>query len=305
MNSLIVPMLVLSTLIVGCSGASTPPPAASPEPGSHAERATLSIAVANASGIQTAIAAPGLLTETVLLYGTIQPSAERTRAIAARFPGVIRSVTRELGDQVKAGETLATVESNESLQVYAVTSPQAGMITQRHANPGEVAGAGPLFEVADYGRVRAALNIFPRDRARVRLGQSIRITPADGDTGADSKVDFIAPVGNAQNQSVTVRASLENLSGTWTPGQFITGELAVTEARAAVVVLPEALQRSQGRDVLFVQSPAGFAMRAVQIGRRGQRAVEITQGLAAGERYVTTGSFLVKAELTKSEAAEE
>ena len=48
---------------------------------------------------------------------------------------------------------------------------------------------------------------------------------------------------------------------------------------------------------MFVQSPEGFAPRPVEVGRAGDDAVELTAGLAAGERYVSRGGFTIKAEL--------
>lgn len=265
----------------------------------------MSADVAKQSGIETAVAGPGTLRETVLLYGNIQADPQRVRAVTARFPGVVRSVMHQVGDRVQAGQVLATVESNESLQVYGVASPRAGVITQRRTNPGEVAGSEPLFEVADYSSVRAEFNVFPRERARLKLGQAARVGAADSSVAADSRIDYIAPTGNAQSQSVIVRATLNNAANGWAPGQFVTGEVVVAEAKAAVVVVPTALQRSNGKEVLFVQSNQGFDMRPVRIGRRGPGSVEITEGLTVGERYVSVNSYLVKAEVMKNEAAGE
>ena len=54
---------------------------------------------------------PATIRETLPLYGQIVPNAEREHAVSARFPGVIRTVTKRVGDAVKEGESLATVES--------------------------------------------------------------------------------------------------------------------------------------------------------------------------------------------------
>src|SRR3546814_1356683 len=43
------------------------------------------------SGIELALAGPAQIHETLPLYGTIMPNAERTREVAARFPGAVRS----------------------------------------------------------------------------------------------------------------------------------------------------------------------------------------------------------------------
>ncbi|HEX2586311.1 MAG TPA: efflux RND transporter periplasmic adaptor subunit, partial [Steroidobacteraceae bacterium] len=136
-------------------------------------------AVKNA-GIETSTAAAGVVHETVLVYGAIQPMPEKVREVVARYPGVIRSVTHTVGDAVRAGEVLATVESNDSLQTYNVIAPIAGVITQRRANTGATANEQSLFSIADYSQVYADFNVFPRDRSRLKVGQVAQVSDAEG-----------------------------------------------------------------------------------------------------------------------------
>ena len=98
------------------------------------------------------------------------------REVAARFPGVIRSVAKNVGDPVRQGETLATVESNESLQRINrhVAADRRG--TARNANPGEQTGDRVLFTVADLSTVWVELSLFPRDSRKVRVGQIVRVS---------------------------------------------------------------------------------------------------------------------------------
>ena len=132
---------------------------------SYEGRTTIAADVARAAGIGTATAGPGTISDELVLYGAIAPDATRVRAVHARFPGVIRSVSRNVGDAVRAGDALATIESNESLQTYTVTAPIAGTVTARHAAPGEQTDDDALFEIADFSSVWAELDVFSRDRA--------------------------------------------------------------------------------------------------------------------------------------------
>ena len=261
--------------------------------------------VAQQSGIATAVAGPAPIRTSITLFGNIQTEPNRVVEVTARFPGVIRTVHHQIGDRVQAGEKVATVESNESLQVYSVVSPIAGVITQRHANSGEVAGSEPLFEVVDASKVRADLNVFPQDRGKLRVGQKVQIASTEGDTSGEGTLSYIAPLGSTQTQSVSARVPLDNRLGRWAPGQFVNAEVFIDESRAAVTVTPSALQQINDRPVIFVQTGQGFAARAVQVGRRASDAIEITSGLKAGERYVAKNSFLVKAEVLKGEAEED
>jgi len=112
-------------------------------------RTSIAAKIAADAGLKTEKAGPATIADTVTLTGRIVPNAEYVRAVTARFPGAIKSVAKSVGDAVKKGETLAGVESNDSLQTYAVTSPISGVVVERHANAGEGAGSEPLFVVAD------------------------------------------------------------------------------------------------------------------------------------------------------------
>ena len=67
-----------------------------------------------------------------------------------------------------------------------------------------------------------------------------------------------------------------------------------------------ALQLDEGgRDVVYVREGDRYRERAVTLGRRDGRRVEVTAGLEAGENVVIAQSFLVKADIGKSAAAHE
>ncbi|MBC7794985.1 MAG: efflux RND transporter periplasmic adaptor subunit, partial [Clostridia bacterium] len=112
---------------------------------SYEGRTTIAAEMAKNADVTIATAGPGKLSERLTLHGMIKADSARQRNVTARYHGVIQSVSKQVGDSVRAGETLAVVESNESLQSYAVKAPIAGTITARNANAGETAGSDPLF----------------------------------------------------------------------------------------------------------------------------------------------------------------
>src|SRR3546814_2702560 len=88
-------------------------PAESHEAEHGPEAIKLSPEQLRSAGIDFSVAGPAQIRETLSLYGAIVPNAERVRDIAARYPGVIRSVDRSIGDTVRQGQVLATVERSE------------------------------------------------------------------------------------------------------------------------------------------------------------------------------------------------
>jgi cobalt-zinc-cadmium efflux system membrane fusion protein len=269
---------------------------------SYEGRTTIAAEVARDAGIGTATAGPRTISDELVLYGVIGPDTTRIRQVHARFPGVIRSVARSIGESVRAGETLATVESNESLQTYAVPAPIAGVITQRHAAPGEQTDAESLFEIADYSTVWAELDVFSRDRPRLSQGLAVTITT---DTGlqASGTIDYLAPVGNRASQSLTARVVLDNADGRWTPGQFVEGRVTVATTPVALAVPLSALQRFRDFDVVFAQVGETYEVRMLTLGRRDATNVEVLGGLEPGTTYVTENSYLIKADIEKSGAS--
>lgn len=265
-------------------------------------RTTIDAAAANAAGIVIAPAGPGAIEERIALYGAIQPDATRLRAVAARFPGAIRGIDVAVGDQVRAGQRLAQVESNESLQTYAVTAPIAGRVIQRRGNPGETTDAAPMFEIADYSQVWAVLNVFPRDRNRIAVGQSIAVRAADGGMRG---VGVIAAIGTAGStpSSITARVVLDNRNGEWTPGQFVDAQVTIAKSEAPLVVPVAALQTFRDGAAVFLNHGDSYQVQPVEVGRRDDERVEIVRGLTAGMPVVVANSYLVKADIEKSGAS--
>lgn len=269
---------------------------------SHEGRAEIAGEMAAAGGLKTAPVAAGTIHETLALYGTIRPNAEAQREVGARFPGVVRTVEVRVGDAVKAGQRLATIESNESLQVYALTAPIAGTVTQRLTNPGQTAASEALFQIADFSSVWAELSVFPRDRAQLSAGQVADIRAADGSGRGIGRIGYISPLGT-QSQAQVARVVLDNRDGAWSPGQFVDARVAVAQTPVDMVVPVEALQRFRDWDVVFVTQGEIYQAQPVTLGRRDAEQVEVTAGLKPGARVVIANSFLVKADIEKSGAA--
>ncbi|MEJ0087373.1 MAG: efflux RND transporter periplasmic adaptor subunit [Pseudomonadota bacterium] len=294
-------LLILAASLAACSRE----PAAAPDAAPEHEPAESLEHTGPISGIETVAAGPRPLRVSVSTYGTLVLNAERTRNVSARFAGLVRSVTKSPGDPVAAGETLALVESNESLQVYAVKSPIAGVLTARNVSPGETVESQSLFTVSDLSTLWAELAVFPRQLARVRRGQTVLLRSGDGAQSASGKISHIAPVSTGGSQAIMVRVPVDNSSGSWRPGLNLSAEIVVAETLVAVAVQATALQTVDGQRAVFVPHDGGFAPRPVQEGLSDDAFVEITAGLAAGELYVPRDSFLIKAELEKAGAAHE
>ena len=254
------------------------------------------------AGIEVQAAGPATIHDVLALYGRVVVAPEAVRTVSARFPGVIRELRKTVGERVRAGEVLARVESNDSLRVYDVTAPIDGVISARRANPGEQAGEAPLLTVSDTRQLWAELAVFPRDLARVRIGQQVRLTGAAGDPRGSARITRIAPLGG-ESQSLTVWAAIDDPGTAWTPGLYVSAEVLTGGGEVPLAVRASALQRFRDFTVVFARVGDTYEVRMLELGRSDGEYVEVLGGLKPGTEYVTAQSYLIKADIEKSGAS--
>lgn len=329
------PALLLAVMLAACGGTSDGPAeggAAHADENGHAHEAdasganaaaaghdgedahgegeaatTIPADVAEASGIRVAAAGAGTIADEHEVQGLLTPAEGRVAQVTARFPGPIRALRANIGDRVRAGQALATVESNLSLTPYTVASPISGVVLQRSAAVGAVASEGaPLFEVADLSTLWVDLHIFGNDAGHITAGIPVTVTRMSDGAVAETALERILPATATASQSTIARASIGNGDGLWRPGAAVRARIVVDRADVALAVPVSALQLDEGgRDVVYVREGDRYEERAVTLGRRDGRLVEVTAGLAAGDQVVVAQSFLVKADIGKSAAAHE
>jgi multidrug efflux pump subunit AcrA (membrane-fusion protein) len=260
----------------------------------------LSDAKVSAAGIELAKAAPGVLHDSLLLNGMVQPNQESLVQVTPRFPGIVRDVRKRIGDRVQKGDVLAIVESNQSLTPYELKAALAGTVIDRQTTLGEyVSEQKPAFVIADLSTVWVDFSVYRRDLTRVNIGDQVFIDPADGRPAIEAKVTYLSPVGSSDTQSALARAIVPNSDQRLRPGLFITGRLTLSAKQVGVAVKSSALQTIENRTVVFVRDGEKFEARDVEIGERDSESVEITFGVLEGDMYAARNSFIVKAELAK------
>lgn len=273
---------------------------------SYEGRVELTPEAIQANSIATETAQPQVLDIKVNVMGKIMPNEEFTVYISARFPGVVKTVNKRLGDYVRKGETLAVIESNESLQNYEVKSEINGMVIKKDINIGMyVTGQENVFVVSDLKTVWADFNIYRQDLQKIKIGDPVEVKSLDGNLKGQSTISYISSIGHESTQSVIARAILPNPEELWKPGLFISGEITVDTVSVPVAIKDSALQTFRDWDVVFIAVENTFEVAPVQLGRRNREWIEVVSGLSAGDHYVSENSFVLKADLEKSGAKHE
>jgi membrane fusion protein (multidrug efflux system) len=112
--------------------------------------------------------------------------------------------------------------------------------------------------------------------------------------GVGTVVDVAAAV-DTTTRSVAVRVQAATTTRPLRIGETVFGLIAVGTRSTAIVIPAEALVPEGDQFRVFVVDANGVAHeREVTVGGRSEAGVEITEGLTAGERIVTTGAYGVQ-----------
>ncbi len=245
---------------------------------------------------------PGEVKVHLSIPGEIVIPPDNLAHIHPRFPGIVKKVSKFIGDSVSKGETLAIIEGNESLSEYPVISLIDGRVIEKHLTRGEVIDDSEHgFVVADLTEVWAELSLYQKDIPFVKLGQPVIISAGEQMPYMESSIDYISPIIDDASRTATARVTIQNSGGIWKPGLFVTGEIVTASKQVQIAVPRTSLQQFEGNTVVFVKAAEGFEPRPVSLGLSNDIMVEILSGLEVGETYVLSGGSTLKAELQKNE----
>lgn len=257
---------------------------------------------ADQSGIVTEKAGPVKLKQSLELTGRVQTDPNRLSVVRARYPGVVTQLKHDIGDRVQAGDVLATIQSNDSLQIYTLKSPVAGVVIQRDAFVGKLTADDVLFTVVDLSRVWIELDVFDKDLALLRVGQVAVVETLSG-SSARGKIDWISPLAAHASQSFQARVTVQNRDEQFRPGQFVRGRVTVAERAVPLAVRKSGVQSFRDFQVVFARIGDTYEVRMLELGGSDSEWIEVLGGLKAGTEYVTENSYLIKADIEKSGAS--
>jgi membrane fusion protein, heavy metal efflux system len=197
-------------------------------------------------------------------------------------------------------------QSAASLSRYEIEAPFEGTVINKHITLGEMLKEdSDAFMIADLSTVWVNIHVYPKDLFHVREGQKVTISTGNGIPDTQGTIEYVEPVVGDKTRAAVARVVLSNPEKKWRPGLFVTAKVVVESADVPVLVPKTALKTIEGKPVAFVREDEGFEPRIVKTGKSDASHVEIVAGLQAGERFASDGSFLLKAETGKGEAAHE
>jgi RND family efflux transporter MFP subunit len=229
--------------------------------------------------------------------------ARRTRALAAESLVPAQNVDDVDAAEAQARAQLETAQANRAvaqLQVdfAVVRAPEAGVISARSVQPGQVVGNSELLRLIRGGRLEWRAELDEADLMRVALGAPVELDGVDGAQVA-GRVRQVAPGIDTGRRTGTVYVDVPR-PGALRAGAFAQGRIVLGEG-TALTVPAEAVVRRDGRAYVFlVDKDQRARQRLVELGVETGDALEIRSGLDATDAVVARGAgFLNDGDLVR------
>lgn len=184
----------------------------------------------------------------------------------------------------------------ERLDDYTINAPMDGVVLRRDGEIGEIAEQGQiLFWVGVPTPLQVVAEVNEEDIPRVAVGQSVLFrTDAFPDRRLVGTVSDMTPMGDPVAKTYRIKVALPN-DTPLKPGMSVEANVITREKPGALLVPADALQTSPGQagslqaavNAVFVFDGERVRRRAVTVGIRGTRAVEILSGVSEGERVAS------------------
>lgn len=171
-------------------------------------------------------------------------------------------------------------------------SPIDGIVENTIPNEGEFAPPGmPIARVVNTSEIKIQAEIPELYSASIKIGTPAAITfDALPDVTLHGKVTFVASTVSAANRTLLIEIVIANTNKKIKPEMVAKVEL-IRETKTNALMVSENLIQLVDRDrhIVYVENGGRAEERQIKLGGRQGNAVEIIEGLNAGDRLITTG----------------
>lgn len=174
-----------------------------------------------------------------------------------------------------------------------IVAPFSGVLGLRNVSVGDfVKDGAELVTLEDVSSMKVDLRLPERYLGQLRRGQLIQLSvDAFPERSFDARLDALDAQVDANGRSLLARGRLANPDGALRSGMFAKARIVLREKPNAVVVPEEAIIPA-GNETFVYRIENGKAMRTrVDTGIRREGRVEIVVGVKAGDLVVTAGQL--------------
>lgn len=217
----------------------------------------------------------------------------------------IKNETREL---LKVYGVNANLNSETLRTTSPITAIRSGVITKKNITIGSVVTPEQvLYEVQDLSQLWIDITLYSDDIAKIKEKQTVKFY-ADTYPNKEFKgvIDYIQPTTDEPTQTFKARTFIDNSLGLLKPGMF--GTIIIdSDVKMNKPFVPDSAIQRYGKEV-FVFYDLGdgkYKKQNIELGEKDEGGYFVNSGISANDKIVVKGSFTLKAEMLKSEFAEE
>ncbi|HAJ80054.1 MAG TPA: hypothetical protein DCO75_09815 [Fibrobacteres bacterium] len=312
-------VLIFALLVTGCGNNKT-------------KNGSSAVQIKKKPGVKVMILKPQPIASRIKVSGTVD-SRMRTW-VTAPAEGTVLSLAVREGDAVSFGKVIGSVMSTDQQNMLAlaqseydqavaaagsdnpasvetaksrlntaktlykplpVVCPIKGTVLTKSVEQGAIViPRQQLVEVADLAQIIVKSAISERYVSSVKTGQKVRVMISDSDSGIMGTVKLMYPSIDVRSRTMGVEIALgqhKNLR----PGMSAVVEFAIASQPSALVVPYDAvLVRPSGEKIVFTVSDSMAHAHKVSTGIETNTLLEITEGLAEGDKVIIQGQDNLK-----------
>ncbi len=215
-----------------------------------------------------------------------------------RYESILKAAEKKLRLYGMTSEQINKISSSETLTSKITwLSPATGIIKEIKVAEGQYVNEGAvLYQIENTKLLWVEAELYAEERNFLRKGDKVKVQIGEGED-IEATVNFLNPEFRANTQVTIIRAVISNSNQQWRPGQAAQVLLQHSTKKALTVPF-DAIIRDERGTHLYVQTEQNtFAPRMVKTGIENSLAVEILDGLQAGETVVITGAYLLYSEM--------
>src|SRR5262245_56284145 len=179
-----------------------------------------------------------------------------------------------------------------NLQNTIINSPVNGFVSRRTVDPGAfVSPNSPVVEVVDITRVRLVANIIEKDLKQIAVADMARVE-VDAFPGEDfmGRIARVSPVLDPSTRTAPIEVEISNPQYRLKPGMYARVGIITESHPNALVVPTNAVVDVNGTRGVYLSVNNVATFHPVKIGIEGNERTDILDGVAVGDRVVTTGA---------------
>jgi RND family efflux transporter MFP subunit len=149
-----------------------------------------------------------------------------------------------------------------------------------------------IAEIPDLNSMRIELKLDEVDRGRLEIGQTVKVrVDAIPEKELEATLDWISPIAaviyrgmGLSDKTFPARATLKQVDPRLRPGMSASAEILIETQQNALMIPARSSFVHRGKPAVYVQRGLNFDIRQIEVGKRNENDIVVTEGLKEGEQ---------------------